>query len=135
MRSRLSVAATLLLLAMLAGCGGGYKQTGIASWYGAAFAGRQTASGERFDPAALTAAHRTLPFGTLAEVTALDTGRAIVVRITDRGPFRRERVIDLSAGAARLLGVERRPTRVRVRALPRGSRLRPGLLREGRTDG
>jgi rare lipoprotein A len=122
---------------LLAGCVGGreramlrYDETGVASWYGQAFAGRPTASGERFDPRAMTAAHRTLPLGTLVEVTVAATGRAAVVRVNDRGPGRRERIIDLSQGAARLLRIERDPVRVRVRAVPAGTR--PGLVREGR---
>ena len=76
-------------------------QVGFATWYGARFAGRKTANGERFDPLRLTAAHRTLPFGTLVEVTRVDTGQTVRVRITDRGPFGHEdRIIDLSRGAA-----------------------------------
>lgn len=76
-------------------------QVGFATWYGAAFAGRRTASGEPFDPLRLTAAHRTLPFGTMVEVTRVDTGQTVRVRITDRGPFGHEdRIINLSRGAA-----------------------------------
>lgn len=76
-------------------------QEGFATWYGAAFAGRRTASGEPFNPLQLTAAHRTLPFGTWVEVTRVDTGESVRVRITDRGPFGHEdRIIDLSRGAA-----------------------------------
>jgi rare lipoprotein A len=77
-------------------------QTGIASFYGRE-SGPRTASGERFDPNAMTAAHRTLPFGTLVRVTY--QGRSVVVRINDRGPFVRGRVIDLSEGAARRIGL------------------------------
>ena len=138
MKWRASLAALLL-----AGCAGGgrivpappyapYEATGIASWYGEAFAGRPTASGERFDPDALTAAHRTLPLGTWVEVTAMATGRAIVLRVNDRGPGRRDRLIDLSHGAARLLRIERMPATVRVRSLRPGERQRPGLVRPGR---
>jgi rare lipoprotein A len=76
-------------------------QEGYATWYGAAFAGRKTASGERFDPSQMTAAHRQLAFGTWVEVTRVDTGQSVRVRITDRGPFGNEdRIIDLSRGAA-----------------------------------
>lgn len=83
-------------------------QTGFATWYGAAFAGRRTANGERFDPARLTAAHRTLPFGTWVEVTRVDTRASVRVRITDRGPFGHEdRIIDLSRAAAEKLGLVR----------------------------
>lgn len=77
------------------------EQMGDASWYGPGFHGRKTASGEVFDMHARTAAHRTLPFGTLVRVTRLDTGASTVVRINDRGPFKPGRVIDLSNGAAR----------------------------------
>jgi rare lipoprotein A len=83
-------------------------QTGLATWYGAAFAGRRTANGERFDPARLTAAHRTLPFGTVVDVTRVDTRATVRVRITDRGPFGHEdRIIDLSRAAAERIGLVR----------------------------
>jgi rare lipoprotein A len=78
---------------------------GIASFYGRAFAGRPTATGERFNPEAMTAAHRTLPFGTQVRVTNTRNGRSVVVRINDRGPFIRGRIIDVSRGAARSLGM------------------------------
>lgn len=78
---------------------------GIASWYGAEFKGRKTSSGEIYDPEALTAAHRSLPFGTLLRVTDLDTGASVVVRVNDRGPFVAGRILDLSEAAARLIGV------------------------------
>ncbi len=81
--------------------------SGLASWYGQAFHGRRTASGEPFDMHALTAAHRTLPFGTQVRVRHAATGREVVVRINDRGPFAKGRVIDLSHAAARVLGIER----------------------------
>jgi rare lipoprotein A len=74
--------------------------TGTASYYGPGFNGRRTASGERFDQNALTAAHRSLPFGTRVRVTNLANGKSVVVRINDRGPFKRSRIIDLSKGAA-----------------------------------
>ncbi len=76
---------------------------GKASYYGAAFHGRKTASGETFDMNALTAAHRQWPFGTLCRVTNLHNGKSVVVRINDRGPFIAGRVMDLSYGAARAL--------------------------------
>ena len=78
----------------------GRGQIGVASWYGRAFAGKRTASGERFDPNALTAAHRTLPLGSTAKVTDIASGHSVQVRINDRGPFRRGRIIDLSRQAA-----------------------------------
>ena len=72
---------------------------GAASWYGPGFYGRTTANGERFSKGTLTAAHRTLPFGTKVRVTNLSNGRSVVVRINDRGPFKYHRVIDLAHGA------------------------------------
>ena len=94
----------------------GYDRVGYASWYGPE-SGSQTANGERFRPDGITAAHTTLPLPTYVEVTALDTGRRIVVRVNDRGPFARGRLIDLSRGAAEQLGVRAQgvaPVRVRV---------------------
>ena len=83
-------------------------QVGNATWYGGAFAGRKTANGERFDPNLYTAAHRKLPFGTWVEVRRVDTGRAVRVRINDRGPWGHEdRVIDLSRKAAEDLDIVR----------------------------
>ena len=81
-------------------------ERGTASWYGAFHHGRQTANGEIFDSAAMTAAHRKLPFGTRVRVTSERTGRSVVVRINDRGPFVRGRVIDLSLGAAQSIGLK-----------------------------
>ncbi|MDP3760767.1 MAG: septal ring lytic transglycosylase RlpA family protein [Ramlibacter sp.] len=78
---------------------------GLASWYGKGFHGRHTASGERFDMHALTAAHPTLPFGTLVRVRSLEDGRTVDVRINDRGPWIKRRVIDLSRAAADALGL------------------------------
>jgi peptidoglycan lytic transglycosylase len=83
-------------------------QKGMASWYGAALAGHRTASGERFDPEKMTAAHRTLPLGTWIDVLCVDTGRRVRVRINDRGPFgHADRIVDLSHAAARELGMLR----------------------------
>jgi rare lipoprotein A len=81
-----------------------YRETGIASWYGREFHGRITASGEVFDMNGLSAAHRTLPFGTVIRVLNLDNYKSITVRVADRGPFLRNRVLELSYGAARELG-------------------------------
>lgn len=78
---------------------------GVASWYGPGFHGRQTANGERYNQNGYTAAHKSLPFGTKVKVTNLRNGQSVMVRINDRGPFIRGRVIDLSAGAARVIGV------------------------------
>ena len=95
---------------------GGYDEVGLASWYGAQFHGGQTANGERFDMDRVGAAHKTLPLPCYVEVTALDTGRTILVRINDRGPFVTNRIIDLSRRSAQLLGIERAGvSRVRVR--------------------
>jgi rare lipoprotein A len=80
-------------------------QRGTASWYGPRFNGRRTASGERFDMREFTAAHRTLPFGTLVRVHSLVNGRDVDVRITDRGPYAGNRIIDLSRAAAEELGM------------------------------
>ncbi len=130
-----SNAKTLCLALALAGCsnardsvgatlpaGGGlygrFHDTGLASWYGEELAGNRTASGEAFDPGAMTAAHRTLPLGSFVEVTSVETGRSILVRINDRGPGRRDRMIDLSRAAAHLLGTDHRQVAaVRIRAI------------------
>ncbi len=82
-----------------------FKQRGKASWYGPGFAGRKTANGERFNPSALTAAHRKLPFNTTVRVTNLENGKSVVVRINDRGPYAGRRVIDLSKAAAQKIGL------------------------------
>ncbi|MBB4863500.1 rare lipoprotein A [Pseudomonas nitritireducens] len=109
-------------LALLAGCsttsydsdsevsGRGYRAEGTASYYGKAHHGKRTASGERFNQNALTAAHRTLAFGTRVKVTNLDNGRSVVVRINDRGPFGRGRIIDVSKAAAEQLNMLRSGT-------------------------
>lgn len=100
-----------ILGATLASLGGAQDQPaalfeeGMASWYGSSFDGLRSASGEIFDSAQLTAAHRTLPFGTMVRVRRLDSNSSIVVRITDRGPFVDSRIIDLSYAAARQLGL------------------------------
>ena len=94
------------------------RLVGVASYYGPGFVNQPTANGERFDPRELTAAHRTLPFGTRVRVTNLENGRQVVVRINDRGPYRKGRVIDLSRAAARRLGfVEDGVTNVRIEVL------------------
>ncbi len=82
----------------------GAVQVGLASWYGPKFHGRSTASGEPFSMDDISAAHKTLPFGTIVRITNLDNGRSLEVRINDRGPFVRDRILDLSRGAARSLG-------------------------------
>lgn len=82
-----------------------FSQTGVASWYGRQFHGRKTASGETFDMNALTAAHRTLPLNCYVRVTNEKNGKSVVVKINDRGPFHGNRVLDLSYGAAKKLGI------------------------------
>jgi rare lipoprotein A len=99
-----------------------YDETGIASWYGPGFHGGTTANGEPYDMNAETAAHKTLPMPSEVEVTNLDNGRRIQVRINDRGPFVPGRIIDLSRRSAELLGMDRAGTaRVRVRIMPEQS--------------
>lgn len=114
---RLSVINSVLLvyLALLSfGCSGmtsnndaprtGYKETGKASFYAMKFQSRKTASGERFDQSAKTAAHKKLPFGTKVKVTNVKNGKSVIVRINDRGPFVRGRIIDLSRSAFSNIG-------------------------------
>lgn len=92
-----------------------YREEGVASWYGPGFHGKRTANGEVFDQHDITAAHRTLQLPCIARVTNLDNGRQIEVRINDRGPFKKDRIIDLSKKSAQLLGVHLNGTaRVRV---------------------
>jgi rare lipoprotein A len=92
-----------------------FTQIGLASWYGRAHQGRVTAAGERFDMNRLTAAHKSLELGTVARVTNLDTGDVVKVRINDRGPYIKGRAIDLSAKAAKKLGIhEAGVARVRI---------------------
>ncbi len=113
------------LLSLLAGCAStdainphGYDKTGVASYYGAKHHGKRTASGERFNQHGLTAAHRQLPFGTRVKVTNLNNDKSCVVRINDRGPHTRGRLIDVSREAAEQLGMLRSGTaQVRVQAL------------------
>lgn len=108
-----------------------YDEVGYASWYGEEQSGNPTANGERFVPKAVSAAHRTLPLPTYVEVTALATGKTILVRINDRGPFARGRIIDLSRGAAEQLGIRRAGVAaVRVRMVHPGEREK-AALREG----
>lgn len=83
----------------------GYVERGMASWYGPGFHGNKTANGERFDMHKLTAAHRTLPLGSIALVRSSTTGKQVTVRINDRGPFAKGRVLDLSYAGARTLGI------------------------------
>ncbi len=103
--TRLPLASLALLLACLisnAALAGEREEVGLASYY---FRGGKTASGEAFDKNGLTGAHRTVPFGTRVRVTMLQTGKHVIVRINDRGPFARGRVIDVSRRAAEILGM------------------------------
>ena len=118
----------LAVFSLLAGCASGlinpngYDETGTASYYGAKHNGNKTASGEPFNQHALTAAHRQLPFGTQVKVTNLDNDKSVVVRINDRGPHTRGRLIDLSRKAAEHLGMLGSGTaRVRVQAMGNGA--------------
>ena len=114
----LSNGCALLGLPGPGGVASGRPQVGIASFYSRAHHGKRTASGEPFDANAMTAAHPSLPFGTRLEVTNLENGRAVVVRVNDRGPFTANRIIDVSYAAARALGIAVDGTaRVRVQEL------------------
>lgn len=109
-----------------------YDEVGYASWYGAEMAGKQTANGEIFNPAGISAAHKTLPLPSYVEVTRIDTGHTILVRVNDRGPFANDRILDLSEGAARQLGImEQGTVGVRVRRVSPAESER-ALLRSGR---
>lgn len=113
----LAVAALLFSIHPLA-AQDGFSQTGRASYYGKKFHGRKTANGERFNMWAMTAAHKTIPFGTKVRVTNLDNGKSIDVRINDYGPFRKGRIIDLSRGAAAKIDMIKSGTaRVKVEVL------------------
>lgn len=108
-----------------------YARTGIASWYGEFFHGRLTANGEVYDMYAMTAAHKTLQLPTIVRVTNLENGKAVVVRVNDRGPFADERIIDMSKGSAEILGFrEKGLARVRVEVLPDASRRLRDMARE-----
>jgi rare lipoprotein A len=121
----------LLLAAALLGCAGkpaqltasdlqGYTEKGTASWYGSKYHGRLTANGERYDMHALTAAHKRLPFGVLVDVKNLQTGKKVRVRINDRGPFKKGRIIDLSYAAAQELGmVKQGLAKVKIKVVDR----------------
>lgn len=117
---------TIYLITALAAVGaivfwqlaGPYYEVGIASWYGPGFQGNYTANGEIYDMNSISAAHKTLPFGTVVRVVDLETGRSVIVRINDRGPFVEGRIIDLSKKAAEKLGiVDKGITRVGLRII------------------
>jgi rare lipoprotein A len=112
-----SLTALILALVLAGGCSSASKkqQEGVASWYGPQHHGKTTASGQRFDQNALTAAHPSLPFGTRVRVTHLANGRQVVLTINDRGPYKGDRIIDLSRAAARKLNIDGiAPVRVEV---------------------
>jgi rare lipoprotein A len=138
-RRRVPLVAALATLALLTGCSravmttptvppvAGGEEVGMASWYGAPHHGRRTASGEVYDMHQLTAAHKTLPFGTRVLVTNRDTSQSAEVRVNDRGPFVEGRILDVSYAAGRLLGAVGPgliPVRVRILTLP--ARSSPG---------
>jgi rare lipoprotein A len=85
-----------------------YSNIGLASWYGSEFQGKKTASGRLFDMNAFTAAHKFLPFGTIVKVVNLRNGKGVIVRVIDRGPFSKKRIIDLSHAAAKSIGLLKR---------------------------
>jgi rare lipoprotein A len=109
-----------------------YDETGIASWYGPDFHGKITANGELYDMNEVTAAHRTLPMPSLVRVTNLDNGRTIVVRVNDRGPYARGRILDMSRRGAQLLGYEKTGTaKVRVQIMARESMILAAAAKQG----
>lgn len=114
MRGQFAIALSMLLAAPAVAAdeneAGTDLGSGTASYFSREIAGNRTANGERCDPDTLTAAHRTAPFGSRMRVTNLATGRSVVVRVNDRGPFRAGRVIDLSHAAAREIGMHRTGT-------------------------
>lgn len=117
-RSALTLAVALLVCTVFVSCQSqpppihrfpgypvGFNERGVASWYGPGFHGNKTANGERYDMHKLTAAHRTLPLGSIAVVRSVSTGRQVTVRINDRGPFAKGRVLDLSLAGAEAIGM------------------------------
>ncbi len=118
-----SLVAVGLILGLMTNSGTGYYQTGVASWYGPNFQGNPTASGEVFDMNEMTAAHKSLPFNTRVRVVDLSSGKRVVVRINDRGPFIKDRIIDLSRRAAERLGIiDTGTARVGLKVLKWGER-------------
>ncbi len=109
-----------------------YDETGIASWYGPGFHGLRTANGELYDMNQVTGAHKTLPMPSLVRVTNLDNGRSIIVRVNDRGPYVRNRIIDMSRRGAQLLGYEKVGTaKVRVQIMAEASKLLASAAKQG----
>ncbi len=114
-----------------------YSEVGIASWYGEDFHARKTANGENYDMHALTAAHRTLPLPSIVKVTNLENGRSLVLRVNDRGPYAKNRIIDISKRGAQLLGFQTQGTaKVRVEIMEKESKaLKAALLGQSVEDG
>ncbi len=111
-----------------------FTQTGVASWYGPNFHGKQTANGETFDMYALTAAHKTLQMPSIVRVTNLANGKSIIVRVNDRGPFSKSRIIDLSKRSAQLLGFEKEgTTRVKMQVLTEESHKVAQMAKSGKS--
>lgn len=109
-----------------------FSETGIASWYGPNFHGKATANGEIFDMNDLTAAHRTLQLPSIVRVTNLENGRSLIVRVNDRGPFKRGRVLDLSRRSAELLGtIQKGTAKVKIQLLPEESRAIAEIAKRG----
>ena len=101
-----------------------YDEVGFASWYGPDFHGKYTANGEKYNMNSLTAAHKTLPLPTFVKVTNLENGRSIVLRVNDRGPFVKGRILDVSRRGAQLLGFDKQGvTKVRVQALDENGKI------------
>ena len=113
-----------------------YSETGMASWYGEDFNGKMTANGERYNMNTLTAAHRTLPLPCIVKVTNLQNGRSIIARVNDRGPYVKDRIIDLSKHGAQLLGyMGQGTTKVKVEILAKESKaLKAAMLNEPLAD-
>lgn len=113
-----------------------YSEVGMASWYGEDFHAKKTANGERYDMNTLTAAHRTLPLPSIVKVTNLENGRSLVLRVNDRGPYAKERIIDISKRGAQLLGYQTKGiTKVRVEVMAKESKaLKAALLGQNVPD-
>ncbi|MCQ2740786.1 MAG: septal ring lytic transglycosylase RlpA family protein [Alphaproteobacteria bacterium] len=110
-----------------------YSEAGVASWYGSDFHAKKTANGEKYDMNALTAAHRTLPLPSIVKVTNLENGRSLVLRVNDRGPYAKSRIIDVSKRASQLLGFHSQGiTKVRVEVMEKESKaLKQALIDKG----
>lgn len=113
----------------------GYSEEGVASWYGEDFHAKKTANGEKYDMHTLTAAHRTLPLPSIVKVTNLDNGRSLILRVNDRGPYAKSRIIDISKRGAQLLGYQGRGTaNVRVEVLEKESKQLKAALTGGKIE-